>query len=194
MNRLASGLLALVLAVVPFPASGQSMADAAAKERERRERQRKAGQTPKVFTNDDLSKGEAAASGSSGSAAAGAAPSSPSGSQRSEQPSASATRGPEEGVSRADQESSWRGEAAATRKVIADAEARVKQAEQQLEEISGRIRLSTDTNEILRLADQKQAADRAVADARANVEAARAGLADFEERARRAGVPPGWIR
>jgi hypothetical protein len=202
VKRLLAAVAALAVLSTAGAAAAQSMAEAAAKERERRARQQKEGQPqPRVLTNDDLDK----AAGRSAPPPGASPPPAASGAARGrasdnpEQSLAELEKGAKhplsgEAESQAANEASWRSQAAAVRKAAADAEARLQRAESEAEQLAGRIRLSTDTYEILRLSEQKQAADKAVAEASAALQTARAETEAFEERARRAGVPPGWIR
>ncbi len=88
----------------------------------------------------------------------------------------------------------WHERAEARRDAVKNAEAAVVRAENEVGEISNRLMLSTDTNEILRLQQAKVDAETRLAQARQGFAAAREALERFEEEARRANVPPGWIR
>lgn len=93
-------------------------------------------------------------------------------------------------------EATWRQRAEAARQRITDAEVAVSQAEQRLAELRSDIapedpmnpfRQQTREAEITAQMEQLEAA-------RAEVVAARQALSDLEDEARRASIPPGWLR
>jgi len=94
---------------------------------------------------------------------------------------------------RLDEEARWRERSANARGEIASADHEVTKLEQEAAGLANRILLSTDTNEILRLRAERQKVSESLA-ARAELERARKALEDLQEEARRAGVPPGWVR
>ena len=182
--------LALVALLAAAPAVqtawAQGLGDAAA--RARRERGKKAQEgkpaTP-AYTNESLE----------GSRPPGAEPT-----KASEEPAPAASAAEEdtagEGES-AGPEDRWRQRAddarraiASAEKALADAEARGAQLLQDRDPMSG----VNDPNRLQTLEAQRAKA-RAEADAaRQSMAEARQALADLEEEARRAGVPPGWLR
>jgi hypothetical protein len=95
---------------------------------------------------------------------------------------------------RLDEEARWRERATTARGGIASADHEVTKLEQEAAALANRILLSTDTNEILRLRAEQQKVNESLAAARAALERARQALEDLQEEARRAGVPPGWVR
>jgi len=179
---------ALTALVVLLAVAGQSPAELAEKERKRREA---GGEKARVFTNDDLESPEA--KGDEDAAEADPA-------EREEEARRRVEREAEndrETAERRNEEVQWRVRAAATRERRAAAEARLEQARAKVEA------LVIDTNPTAGVTDpfreQKLQAERlAAADELAAAEdamAATAGeFAALEEEARRARVPPGWLR
>jgi hypothetical protein len=143
--------------------------------------------SPRVFTEEDLARTR------------GASPS-PSPARKGPQPSARpspATSAPMVHDTRDADEKRWRARAAAARKAIADAEARVVAAEARL------VAARQDRNPLENLQDpnreqtrqaQISAAQVELETAKAAVLAAQRALADLEDTARRENVPPGWLR
>ncbi len=209
MRRLVP-LAALAAALGVLRADAQGLGDAAAREKQRREQeQKKRGASGKVFTNDDLATTEGQTANPP-SAAAGA--------PRASQPAADRDRkvvnrdeknverdhvrsAPARGDADASggaaggrSEGEWRDEAAQLRKSVSSAETESREFEQRVKRIFGELQLSTDTNQILRLRAEQQRAGEELESAQQRLAGARQALAAFEERARRAGVPAGWIR
>jgi hypothetical protein len=188
----------LVVALMPALAAGQGLGEAA-----RREKERRAGKKPpaRVYGDQDLDGGSAAgearaepAQGTSdvtGDAAASESSGGAASSSASTTGSSSADDA--EAKARARAEESWRARASPVRAAYEAAESRVKRLEVQVAELERE--------------GQKQAfiygvrGTTAAATARERLEQARRELAeagraweDFQDEARRAGVPPGWIR
>lgn len=168
------GSLVLVLSLLAGTAQAQDLGAAAAKERARREAQK--DKSGKVITNDDL--GTAKGNVVVGGGVTVASPAPPATSDPAGRPS----------------EVSWRTRARASRAELAQAEQAVKTLEDQVKALGSRMLLSTDTNEILRLRTQRQQAEQALAGARTKLAEAKQRSDDLAEQARRAGVPPGWLR
>jgi predicted nucleic acid-binding Zn-ribbon protein len=70
----------------------------------------------------------------------------------------------------------------------------VAKLDQEAARLANRILMSTDTNEILRLRAEQQKVQASLDAARSELEASRKALENLQEEARRAGVPPGWVR
>jgi hypothetical protein len=174
MNGRTCGL-ALAVALTAGPVLGQSLGEAAAREREKRAKQAK---PPRTYTNDDLKKVSGSKDGSPSPASSTAPP-----------PEADADP---EGPSEAE----WRQRAAKAREAVAEAEASVQRIQDRIDV----LRLDRDPS---RLGDpfRLQSIEADVAKAQRELEAAKAdvgrakqAVADLEDEARRAGVPPGWLR
>jgi hypothetical protein len=91
-------------------------------------------------------------------------------------------------------EEQWRSRADEARKAIATAEAAVHGLEEETKALGLRVLLSTDTNEILDLRRQQKEMAEQLEQARQNLAQAKQALDDLETEARRASVPPGWLR
>jgi hypothetical protein len=168
----------LVLSWFPGPVAAQSMAEAARKEAERREKNKKAGVKAKAYGDADLS--------SSGTGpAAGGADKPP-----AADPSTARSESDAESEQRRQDEIRWRAR-------VAEATARRDQAKAVYEEMS---KLSLAQGEVY-VDDNNKVIVSGVGDLRAKIarakarsEAAEEALQGLLEEARRAGVPPGWLR
>lgn len=202
MRRLSFlALLASLLAASALQAQQGGLGAAAAREKQRREEAQKKGGAGKAYTNDDLSKVEATT----------ATPATPQRSQdagrreRRGDGSSLRERAPGGGVrsSESDEEASgpqgkgqdaWRTEAQQKREAVKSAEQKVEVLQRRNESLLAEILGSTDTNQILRLRAQQQSLNEELEAAQRELSGVRQELAQFEESARRAGVPPGWLR
>jgi hypothetical protein len=195
-------LLTLVLAA--FAAAtvhAQSLGEIAAREKRRREEEQKKNKGPaRVVTTEDLANVQAKTATEARPQSAqelGGKPASSSDEidrdkPPSETPSGSASgSGQERG---GQDEKTWRTQAQDLRNEIQEREQKLRALEQEKGKIGGDMLRSTDTNEILRMRGQQQQVDEQIATARRELEGVRTELAQFQESARRAGVPPGWIR
>jgi hypothetical protein len=196
----------VALIVLPFlagslPAQAQSLAELAAKEKRRREEEQKKNGPAKVVTTEDLAKVQA------GTATAPSPPLAQDAGKVDIVDKAKAARkaghnpegvedeGPADAPHvEAEDEKTWRQDAQNHRNAIAEAEKKLRDIEQAKVKINGQILLSTDTNEIMRLRGELQSFDEKLAAAGRDLADARQNQAEFEQSARRAGVPPGWIR
>jgi len=188
MRLIAAAVVALLAA---SPLAAQSLADAARREKERREKAHKSAQPAKSYSEADLKapKGTTATEGAQ-------PPGGEMGGTTHYEPPA---KGSPEGEAISDGgEEGWRARAEAQRKAVGEAAAGLRDLEANLE----RVRLDREPAaanimdpqreqkrqaEIFRLQDE-------IGKARAALEKARQEQAAFEEAARRAGIPPGWIR
>jgi hypothetical protein len=171
--------LGLALALLPSPVPAQSMGEAAAKERERRKRAKQAGEAAApVITEKELKSNRGQLANEPDAAPAA----------RSSPPAAATSSAGTD--ARAVQEQKWRSRAAQLR-------ARVDSAREQHEYWQaqhvtiGEYYVDEKGRTIARSAEDLQ---RIVAKAKAALDAAERGLADFEELARRESIPPGWLR
>lgn len=186
----------IVAALAAGPLEAQGLGEAAAKEKRRREEEQKKNKGPaKVITTEDLAKVTATTANAAAPGGlaqdAGARP-------REDTAPADETRRdgaspPGEGPGGQD-EKSWRTQAAELRKEIQEAEQKAASAQQENDRLFGEIQRSTDTNEILRLRAEQNKVSADLETAKTELANLRQEWAQFEESARRAGVPPGWIR
>lgn len=217
--RPAAWLVCVLLLAPAFPAAGQDLAAAAAREKERREKARK-GQT---FTNDDLDKGVPKASptppaGSPdgrpmdserarrlGGSRAGSPPSQTSPPAPSTPPARSGDcEGPcgdEAAGETGKDEASWRRRAAAAQDAVTRADADVARISGELDNVrrgqSQPLPIDAMRQVPPNALTPPPDADRLTRDleaAKAAAVKARQAVADLEEEARKAGVPPGWLR
>jgi len=168
MSRLVP--LTLLAAIAAGPVAAQSLGEVAARTNKERK-----GTGAKVYTNDDLrdarSAGERPAS-----AAAPAAPSPP-----------PATMDPAQ---------RWRRDAKARRDAIARAEADVAAVQARLDAllVDRDPTNVLDPNRLQTLEAERAKAMQELEAAKEGLAKARQDLEDLEEEARKAGVPPGWLR
>ena len=175
-------VVAGLLLCLPSLAAGQSLGEAARKEAERREKNKKAGVKAKSYTDQDLP-----ASATKPPAGAEGQPAAP-----------PATMPPASASSEVEDESDGRRQAEAQwRERLADLTAQRAKAKAIHEELSQ-----------LWLVDGEQYVDdkgrvviASLGDLRAKIarakerwDAAEKAIADLHEEARRAGIPPGWLR
>jgi hypothetical protein len=175
----------LVLGWLAGPARAQSMAEAARKEAARREKNKKAGVKAKAYGDDEL-----AAAG--GHPAAGAEKGEPAAPAAEAEASVARTEsgGGDDAERRQREEQSWR-------QRVAEATARRDDAKAFYEWL-GTITLAQGDYVVN---DKDRVVIKGIDDLRAKIaaaksrwEAAEKALADLLEEARRAGVPPGWLR
>lgn len=195
--RVAAGAVALLLAV-PLVAAAQGLGDVSKKEKARREQ----GKTPKArtYTQEDLGTlppvaNEAApGSGESAPAPAASRPA-PSGAEGAPPPAAGDPIFQEETPS--DAEGSGRGDETLWRDRVTQARARVDRARQNHQRLAGLNLVpgyeyqDERGRTVIGSVEQLQGMTAA---AKAELDAAEKALADLLEEARRANVPPGWLR
>jgi hypothetical protein len=179
--------LSIVLLASPSFAADQSMAEAAKKTRERREKNAKEGVKPKIYTQDDVEKAPPLANDPN-------TPPPPAGAHPTPSPAparASAGDSASPGATVGGQsENAWRGR-------VADARHRIESARKEYEFWSGytmapgEILVDDKDRPVITTIEQLQGK---VAAAQKAWEAAEKALVNLEEEARRASVPPGWLR
>jgi hypothetical protein len=195
MIRLTPISVALVLLVaVPVAAGAQSLGDVAKREEEKK---KKTAKPPaKVYTEEDLKKARESGSGTVNVLPEIGSSSSPAASERPSAGEGGPARGENSGDAGPRDEKYWRAEAARRREAVKVADSKVPMLEAQVAELRSDMS-PTNTQDPNRLQNQdrqlRQALDNLEA-ARRALDAARQSLADLEEEARRAGVPPGWVR
>ena len=173
-----------------FVAAGQSPAEVAEKERKRREA---AGEKARVFTNDDLESRDAEADSDEAADAEDAA-----GSREEARRRAGRDRELDaEARERRNDEIRWRSRADAIRRQLAQAKARLEAARDRVEELAVDTKPQAGVTDPFR--EQKLEAARLAAGdeydaAQDAIDAAEDGFVELEEEARRARVPPGWLR
>jgi hypothetical protein len=179
------------LLVFATAAAQTDLGAAAAKERERRKALAAGASPSPSFSNDDLASEKQAAKEA---AKEGGKPGEKPKPKPQPAPTPLPTATSDDSAARRAQEMGWRTRAQRARQVVAESAARVAALEKQIERVGGETLASTDTNQILRLRAQREALENQLKDAREASRIAVEQLANVEEEARRAGVPPGWIR
>ena len=174
----------LVLSWLPGPVAAQSMAEAARKEAERREKNKKAGVKAKAYGDADLP--------SSGTPPAAGGVDKPPAATLAPEPSTprSESGADDEAEQRRQDETRWRAR-------VAEATAKRDQAKafydwaSTLSLAQGEVYVDNNDRVVVNGIDDLRAK---IAKAKARWDAAEEALARLLEEARRAGVPPGWLR
>jgi hypothetical protein len=174
-------VVAVLLLCLPSLAAGQSLGEAARKEAERREKNKKAGVKAKSYTDQDLP--------ASGTKPPAGAPGEPADTPVST-PQRESSEVEDESESRAQAEAQWR-------ERLAELTARRDKARTLHEELSklwlvGGERYVDDKGRVV-IASLDDLRTK-IARAKERWDAAEKALEDLHEEARRAGIPPGWLR
>jgi hypothetical protein len=204
-------LAAVALLLAGAWASAQSLAELAQKEKERRAakaREAKPGEgAPRVITQEDLDQAKAERGSGEGTASSSAPPAV----EAAEAEPARTSGGrspmgmPDDSAERARLEKSWRRRAEGARTAVVTAEREVDRAQTDRNalgtgpQVSGRNPLPGGPRILggenpAEWTKKANAADARLNAAKARLEAAKQSLESFEEEARRAGIPPGWVR
>lgn len=171
---------ALVLLAAPALVAGQTMAEAAKKAKEAREKNAKAGVKTKSYTQDDVKTAPPLANDpKKPPAKTGVSPS-------YSAPSSGAGSSSAAGQS----ESAWRGRMAAAHRRIENARREYDYWNSYML-VPGEILVDAKDRPVITSIEQLQGKTAA---AKRSLEAAESALATLEEDARKAGVPPGWLR
>jgi hypothetical protein len=205
MRRIGSVVLAII-GLGGAAASAQSLGEAAQNEKKKRETPTAEGKATsgktkdkKVYTGEDLGDYAARRPAEESESAKSTEPPIPA---ALEVPSSSSPqsggRSPmgisDDSEERAAQERSWRSRAKAAQASVTSAERELKSAESQRGLLGPGPLPGTSGQDPLVWAQKANESDARLARARAGLEAAKKNLEQFEEEARRAGIPPGWIR
>jgi hypothetical protein len=176
--------LVAVLLLAAAPALPQSLGEVA----ERSNKQRK-GTPAKVYTNDDLNESHDAPEGKVASPAA-PAPAAPAAT-----PSGGASTAPAPAPTM-DPAQRWRRDAKARRDAVARAEANVAAIQAKIDALLLDLNPTNvgDPNRLQTIEAEKAKALADLEMAKEELAQARQGVEDLEDEARKAGVPPGWLR
>jgi hypothetical protein len=197
--KLSNGLLAAALLTVAVPVGAQSLGDLAKKEQERRKTSPPAAKT---YTNEDLKRLTPMPGGETPSKAGDAAKpgdAAKAGDSAKVGDSAKPTEIKPDAPAAGDavavkDEKYWRGRISAVKEEIRRNELFRDALQTRINALSADFAGRDDPAQRAKIGDDRQ---KAIAEmARVNEEIAKAtkGIADIEEEARRAGVPPGWLR
>jgi hypothetical protein len=187
--KLSNGLVAAVLLTLAVPVCAQTLADLAKKEQERRKASPPA---VKTYTNDDLKKLPPAPDGpakpadkakpdDAGKPADAAAPT-------EVKPDPAAPAEP------AKDEKFWRGRITAAKDDLTRNESFRDALQSQINALSAEFSARDDPYQRAKIADDRQKKIAELARVNQEIEKGKKLIVDIEEEARRAGVPPGWLR
>ena len=188
--KVSRGLLAVVVLALAAPVCAQSLGDLAKKEQERRKTQPAA---KKVYTNDDLQKI---------TAPGGAAPADPAKpgdpaakpADAAGDPAKADAKGDGKGDKPAPTEAEWRGRMEAAREALRRGEMFRDALQSRINGLTTDFTARDDPYQRAQIADDRQKALAELEQVKKDVENAKKAIGDIEEEARRANVPPGWIR
>lgn len=190
-----AGFLAVVMAASSSGAQAQSLADVARKEAERR---KGVSQPSKVYTNDDVEKAagplttgtsvKTSPPDATGQAAAG----STADATKSDAKPPTETSGPS-AAGRGD-EATWRNRITTARQALAKAEAFERALQSQINGLWADFTARDNPVERTKIEQDRASAMTEHDRVKAEVASLKTEIADIEEEARRAGVPPGWLR
>jgi hypothetical protein len=182
-----AAITSAVLAV-SVAASAQSLGELARREAERRKATPTANKT---YTNDDLKQVPVPAGSATGKAAedlkAGDAKA---GDTKAEPEKVDATKPPEP----AKDEAHWRGRMSAAREDIRRNEAFLEAMQTRVNSLTADFTARDDPYQRAKIAEDRQKALAEMARLKEDIEKGQKLVLEIEEEARRAGVPPGWIR
>ena len=194
--KLSSGLVAGVMLTVALPVCAQSLGDLAKKEQERR---KAAPPATKTYTNEDLKKvvpfpgadataADKAALKPGDSAKPDAAKPGDPAKPTEVKPDAVVSAEP------AKDEKYWRGRITAVRDDIRRNEMFRDALQSRINGLSADFAGRDDPNQRAAIADDRQKALAELARVTQEIEKANKTIGEIEDEARRAGVPPGWLR
>jgi len=188
--KLSKGLLAATLLTVAVPVSAQSLGDLAKKEQERR---KKLPPAAKTYTNEDLKRLTPMPGGETPKAGDPAKPADPA------KPGDSATPtevkpDPSVAGAPAKDEKYWRGRITAAKEDIRRNEMFRDALQTRINALSADFAGRDDPFQRAKIADDRQKAIAELARVNEDIAKGTKGIAEIEEEARRAGVPPGWLR
>ncbi|MGH9309425.1 MAG: hypothetical protein ACRD1U_08635 [Vicinamibacterales bacterium] len=181
-------LVALLVAVAssaPIAAQAPTLGDVARKEQERRKALPAA---TKVYTNNDLPKSAIRPEGAPPAAPA-AEPSSAIPSEGAAKPAQSEEKQPEAGG-----EAAWKKRMGDAREELRRNEMFAEALQTRINSLSQDVRSRDDPAQRGRIAGDRKDAIAELARVKQAIESGKKSIADIEEEARKAGVPPGWLR
>ena len=184
-NLLSTAAVVCALLAGAATVSAQSLGDLAKKEAERR---KAAPGAAKTYTNDDLKQLPPPAGTATGKAAEelkNADPTKP-----AEPEKVDATKPAEP----AKDEAHWRGRITAAREDIRRNESFLEALQSRVNALTADFTARDDPYQRAKIAEDRQKALAEMARLKEDIEKGKKSITDIEEEARRAGVPPGWIR
>jgi hypothetical protein len=188
--KLATAVLAGVLLTLAVPAHAQSLGELAKREQARR----KAQPAPaKTYTNDDLKQAAPPAAkpeDDGKTAAAKAADTKGVAAKPADPEKVDATKPPEP----AKDEAYWRARITAAREDVRRNEAFKEALQTRINALTADFSSRDDPYQRAKVSDDRQKALAELARVSSDIEKTTKLIADIEDEARRAGVPPGWLR
>jgi hypothetical protein len=192
--KVSRGLLAVVVLTLAVPVCAQSLGDLAKQEADRR----KAAQpATKVYTDDDLKKMRAPGDTTTPEGK----PEGKDEGKDAKDPNAKAAKDPKDAKDKdaADDkakmdEAAWRAKITAAREDVRKGEAFRDALQSQINALTADFSARDDPYQRAQIADQRQKALAELDHVNQDIEKAKKSITDIEEDARRANVPPGWLR
>jgi hypothetical protein len=188
--KLSKGLLAATLLTVAVPVCAQSLGDLAKKEQERR---KKAPPAAKTYTNEDLKRLTPMPGGETPKAGDPAKPADAAKAGDTAKPTEVKPDAPVAGDPAKD-EKYWRGRITAAKEDIRRNEMFRDALQTRINALSADFAGRDDPFQRAKIADDRQKAIAELARVTEEITKGTKGIAEIEEEARRAGVPPGWLR
>jgi hypothetical protein len=192
--KVSSGLLAALLLTMAVPARAQTLGELAKREQERR---KTVPPATKTYTNDDLKKVPAppppAAGGDASKAGDAKKAEDPAKAGEAVKPDAK-TDAAKATDDKPKDELYWKGRVNAVREEIRRNEMFRDALQVRVNSLSADFANRDDPYQRAQIADDRQKALAELARVNTEIEKANKQIADIEDEARRAGVPPGWLR
>ena len=189
--KLSSGLIAGVLLTLAVPVCAQSLGDLAKKELERR---KTAPTATKTYTNDDLKKMPAPPSPEPGTVPAAKDPDKDPATPGDAKAEGAKPAEAVEPAKPAKDEAYWRGRITTAREDVRRNEMFRDALQTRIDALSADFSGHDDPYQRATIADDRQKALAEIERVKTEIEKLTKQIADIEEEARRAGVPPGWLR
>lgn len=188
---LSTALLSLALLTVAVPSFAQSLGDLAKREQARRKAVPPAAKT---YTNADLK--DPPPTGTPGKAAGDAAKPTDvkAGEGKAAEPQRVDATTPAEPAKPAKDEAHWRGRITAAREDVRRNEAFKEALQTRINALTADFAARDDPYQRAKVSDDRQKAIAEMARVSSDIEQSNKLIAEIEDEARRAGVPPGWLR
>jgi hypothetical protein len=183
------GLLVAVASSTPVAAQAPTLGDVARKEQERRKNLPAA---TKVYTNKDLPKSAIRPEGAAPAAPA-EEPSTPLSAEGAAKPGPAEEKQPEAPAAGGD-EAAWKKRMGDAREELRRNEMFAEALQTRINSLSQDLRSRDDPAQRGRIAGDRKDAIAELARVKQAIESGKKSIADIEEEARKAGVPPGWLR
>jgi hypothetical protein len=192
--KLSSGLLVAALLTMAVPAYAQTLGELAKKEQERRKATPPAAKT---YTNDDLKKiplPPPPATGGDSATKAGEAGKAEATPVDPAKPIQVPAEGGKASGEKPKDEAFWHGRITAVREELRRDEVFRDALQVQINALAGDFAGRDDPAQRASIADERQKKLAEMERLSSEIEKAKKAITDIEEEARRAGVPPGWLR